>query len=155
MASLGSFGAAVRELDPDAQRDTFDFFGETFTVHGVIPPIAMLQLGAAMAGKASEIDGNAAMWEVFRSALTKPVEGRRGDDSQFDRFYALAADRTCHTNELIKLAFALIGAQADLPTEQLPTSPDGQLPTSDNSRSSASDAPGSATPSSDGPASAG
>jgi hypothetical protein len=150
---LGSFGAAVREFDPDSERDTFDFFGREFTVHGVIPPMLMLQLGAAMTGKVSEVEGNAAMWEALRCALTAP--GPPPDDSQFDLFYRLAVDRKCTTDELIKLVFALLGAQADLPTEQLPTSPGGQLPTSESSSTSASDTPGSTTSPSGDAASAG
>lgn len=146
MAKLGSFGAAVREYDPDSVRDTFDFFGREFTVHGVIPPMLMLQLGAAMTGKIGDVEGNAAMWEALRCALTKPGDEDakvRPDDAQFDEFYRVAVDRKCTTDELIKLVFALLGVQANLPTEQLPTSQDGQLPTSQSSNSSASDTPGS------------
>lgn len=141
---LGSFGAAVRELDPDAERDTFDFFGTEFTVHDVIPPMLMLQLGAAMTGKVGDVEGNAAMFEALRCALTRPGTDDVGrDESQFDRFYRLAVDLKCTTNELIKLVFALLGGQVDLPTEQLPDLPDGQLPTSASSSSSASDTPDS------------
>lgn len=146
MAKLGSFGAAVREFDPDSERNTFDFFGREFTVYGVIPPMLMLQLGAAMTGKISDVEGNAAMWEALRCALTRPGDTDRKirpDDTQFDQFYRAAVDRTCTTDELIKLVFALLGAQAGLPTEQLPTSQDGQLPTSASSNSSASDTPDS------------
>jgi hypothetical protein len=143
MASIGSFGAAVRQLDPDAPRDTFDFFGETFTVHDIIPPMLMLQLGAAMTGKVGEVEGNGAMWEALRCSLTAPArDGERADDSQFDRFYRLAVDKQCATDELIKLVLALIGAQADLPTERQPTSPDGRPPISESSNSSSSDTPG-------------
>jgi hypothetical protein len=77
MPSLGTFGAAVREFDPDGERDTFDFFGTTFVVEGVIPPMLMLQLGAAMTGKIGDIEGNAAMWEALRTALTKPRQRAR------------------------------------------------------------------------------
>lgn len=146
MTKIGSFGAAVREFDPAGERDTFDFFDVTFTVHGVIPPMLMLQLGATMTGKISEVEGNAAMWEALRCALTVPGDRDRKirpDDAEFDRFYRLAVDRTCTTDELIKLVFALMGSQAGLPTEQLPASQDGQLPTSANSNSSASDTPDS------------
>jgi hypothetical protein len=143
---LGSFGAAVREFDPASERDTFDFFDREFTVHGVIPPMLMLQLGAAMTGKVSEVEGNAAMWEALRCALTTPGDedaGRRPDDAQFDAFYRLAVDRRCTTDELIKLVFALLGVQADLPTEQPPASQDGRLPTTGSSNSSASNTPDS------------
>jgi hypothetical protein len=144
MASLGSFGAAVREFDPDGERDTFDFFGETFVVEGVIPSMLHIQLGAALAGKIAEIDGNAALYEVMRCALTKPerqVDGETEpmDESQFDRFFRLAVQKRCDLDDLLTLVFKLFGAQAGRPTEQRPTSPDGSLPTSTNSKSSASD----------------
>jgi hypothetical protein len=138
---IGTFGAAVREFDPDSERDTFDFFGREFVVQGVVPPMLMIQLGAVMTGKIGEVEGNAAMWEALRCAMTAP--GDRPDDSEFDRFYRLAVDRRCSTDELIKLVFALIGTQADLPPEQLPASPGGSLPTSEPSNSSASDTPAS------------
>ncbi len=155
---LGSFGAAVRELDPDGERDTFDFFGSEFTVQGIIPPMLGLQLGAVMTGKIGEIEGNAAVWGALRCALT--VSGSDDDTvvpdhSEFDRFYKIAVRRRCTTEELLKLVFALLGVQIDFPTEQPPTSPDGLLPTSESSNSSASDTPGSPTSASDDPASAG
>ena len=142
MASIGSFGAAVRELDPDAERATFDFFDTEFTIHGTIPPMLSLQLGAAMVGKVSELEGNAAMYEAFRCCLTKPAAGDvKADDAQFDLFYRLAVDRRCTTDELIRLVFALLGAQADLPTERQPTSQDGPPQTSETLSSSSSDTP--------------
>jgi hypothetical protein len=140
MGSIGSFGAAVRELDPAAERDTFEFFDRKFTIHGVIPPFVAIHLGAAMTGKIGDIEGNAAMFEALRCALTKPADGNGegADDAEFDRFCRMAVDRRCTTGELIKLVFSLLGAQADLPTEQQPTSQDGPLPTSESSNSSSS-----------------
>jgi hypothetical protein len=144
MPSLGSFGAALREFDPDSERDTFDFFGETFVVEGIIPPMLNLQLGAALSGKIAEIDGNAAMYEAMRCALTKPErtdgdEVTAADEQPFDRFYRLAVDKRCDLEQLVQLVFTLVGAQAGRPTEQLPTSAPGQLPTSTSSNSPASD----------------
>jgi hypothetical protein len=144
MANLGTFGAAVREFDPDDERDTFDFFGETFIVEGVIPAMLHIQLGAALAGKIAEMDGNAAMYEAMRCALTKPerqVDGKTEpmDESQFDRFFRLAVQKRCDLHDLLTLVFKLFGAQSGRPTEQRPTSQPGSLPTSTNSKSSASD----------------
>jgi hypothetical protein len=143
MASLGTFGAAVREFDPDGERDTFDFFGETFVVEGVIPAMLHIQLGAALAGKINEIDGNAAMYEAMHCALTKPERQVNGktepvDESQFDQFFRLAVQKRCDLDDLLALVFKLFGAQAGRPTEQRPTSQPGSLPTSTNSKSSAS-----------------
>lgn len=140
MASIGSFGAAVREFDQGAERDTFGFFDQAFTVEGVIPPMLMLQLGAAMTGKIGDIEGNAAMWEALRCALTRPGDT---DAEPFEKFYRLAVDRKCSTDELIKLVFTLIGAQAGKATEPPPTSPGGQPPTSTSSSTPASSSPDS------------
>jgi hypothetical protein len=146
VASLGSFGAAVREFDPGSERDEFEFFGETFVVEGVIPPMLTLQLGASISGKITDMDGHAATYEAIRCALTKP-EHRDGDvvvpadESAFDRFYRLAVDHRCSLDDLVELVFTLIGVQAGRPTEQQPTSPDGPLPTSTSSSSPVSDSP--------------
>jgi hypothetical protein len=153
MASLGSFGAAVKELDPDADRDTFDFFGETFTVYGVLPPVLQVQLGAASSGNIEEAQGLAAIWETMRCCLTKPprtvaefdpdtrkprVEPE--DAAQFHRWFKLAVDNRCTLEELLKLALALFEAQSGLPTEGQSTSSGGAPTTSPNSN-------GSSTPS--------
>lgn len=144
MAKLGSFGAAVREFDPDGERDTFDFFGETFTVYGVIPPMLMVHLGAAMVGKAGQMEGNAAIWQALRSALSEPErDGRPGDDSQFELFYRLAVAKKTDTDDLISLVFTLVGAESGKAREQPPTSQAGSPPASTSSSSSASDTPDS------------
>jgi hypothetical protein len=137
VASLGSFGAAVKELDPDGERDTFDFFGETFTVEGVIPPMLMLQLGAASSGKIEESEGLAAIWEALRCCLTLPErDGKDPDAAQFDRFYKLAVARREDLEDLIRVAMALFEAQSGKATERLSTSPGGPLPTSTSSNGS-------------------
>jgi hypothetical protein len=146
---LGSFSAAVKEFDPDVERDTFDLFGEEFTVEGVIPPMLMLHLGAAMAGKAGLFEGNAAMWQALQAALTKPAhEGPDGeaipeDRTQFRRFYQLAVSKKADDDSLTDLVWTLVGAQAGKAAEQPPTSPPGEQPTSTPSNSSASDTPDS------------
>lgn len=155
---LGSFGAAVRELDPGSERDTFDFFGSEFTVAAPIPAMLVIHLGAVMTGKIGEIEGNSAVWEALRAALTVPGSDDGSvvpDRSEFDRFYRLAVRRRCNTEELLKLVFALVGVQIDFPTEQPPTSPDGRQTTSESSKSSASDTPDSPTSPSEDAASAG
>jgi hypothetical protein len=155
---LGSFGAAVREIDPDSEHDTFDFFGETFIVHGTIPAMLMLRLGAFMAGELGLIESNAVVYKALRHALTVPANpGTKAlaNSSQFDKFEDLALVNECDFDSLIKLAFALTGILIDFPTEQPPASPDGPLQTSASSNSSASDTPGSPTSASDDPVSAG
>ncbi|MDH6460114.1 hypothetical protein M2302_000265 [Micromonospora sp. A200] len=142
MGHLGSFGAALRELDPGADRDTFDFFGESFTVEGVMPPIQLFQLSAAILGGERGTSGMAAMWGAFRAALTKPAEdGKRQDDSQFDRFYRLAVLRKCDTDSLMDLAFNLFEAQTGRPTVEPRGSSAGQSTTSPSASTSSSTHP--------------
>jgi hypothetical protein len=146
---LGSFSAAVKEFDPDVERDTFDLFGEEFTVEGVIPPMLMIHLGASMAGKAGLFEGNASMWQALQCALTKPErKGPDGetvpeDDRQFRRFYQLAVSKRLDDDSIVDLVWTLVGAQAGKAAEQPPTSPPGEQPTSTPSNSSASDTPDS------------
>lgn len=133
MGHLGSFGAAVKELDPGAEKDTFDFFGETFTVAGVIPPMLMLQLGAASTGKIDEQEGLAALWETMRCSL----DADEGGD-QFDRLYKLAVAKRCDLEDLMRLAMMLFEAQAGRPTEEPQGSFPGPSRTSPSSSTSSS-----------------
>lgn len=151
MSHLGSFGAAVKELDPGADRDTFDFFGETFTVHGVIPPMLMLQLGAAATGKIDDQEGLAALWESMRCSLTAPEheepDGEGGtktvaaDGAQFDKLYKIAVNRNCSLDDLMKLALALFEVQAGRPTVEPRGSSAGLSTTSPSTSTSSSTHP--------------
>lgn len=144
MASLGSFGAAIREQDPDAERDTFEFFGETFTVAGDIPAIIELQMSAAIAGKLSGVEGDAAVYAALRSALVAdPAEGEQPDIGQWDRFCRIAATNRVGPEALTELVLTIVAAQAGRPTVQRSTSDGGSLPTSTSSSPSASDSPAS------------
>lgn len=153
MANLGSFGAAVRELDPAADPDTFEFFDQTFTVYGVLPPVLQVQLGAASSGNIEEAQGLAAIWETMRCCLTRPPRTvaefdpdtrtprtEPEDAAQFHRWFKLAVDNRCTLEELLKLALALFEAQAGLPTDGRSTSSGGAPTTSPSSN-------GSSTPS--------
>ncbi|MFI5833215.1 hypothetical protein ACIA5A_06010 [Micromonospora sp. NPDC051300] len=146
MANLGSFGAAIREADPRAEADVFDFCGEQFTVVGKLPPMLMVQLGAAATGKIDEQEGLGAIWEAMRCSLTVPERLADGvsvpaDPSAFGRFYRLAVERCVEVDDLIALTMALFEAQAGRPTEQRPDSPVGSLPTSTSSNTSPSPSP--------------
>lgn len=147
MGKLGSFGAAVREYEPASDADTFEFFGETFTVQGVVPSMLSVQLGAAISGKVGRLDGHAAIWQALRSALStadRDVGGETvpGDESEFNRFCRLAVRKRCDEDTLIELVFSIIGAQAGKagtpPGTSSPGSPDGSP--SSNSSVSASPA---------------
>jgi hypothetical protein len=149
MATLGTFEAAAREYNPNAaERDDFNFYGEKFTIYGEVPAMVELTMTAALAGKASGMDGDAAMWEALRTALTIPqheIAGRKvpPDDSQWLRFSALATEREAPSELLTAIALNIVGAQLGRPTEQRSTSSPGPLPTSTNSSSSASLSPAS------------
>ncbi|BEL07822.1 hypothetical protein Q0Z83_060130 [Actinoplanes sichuanensis] len=143
MTHLGSFGAAVRELDP-AERDDFDFFGEKFIVVGVIPPMIMLQIGAATTGKIDDQESLGAMWEAMRTSLTAPAVGDDPpDDEAFRRFYRLAVARCCDLEGLLALAMALFEAQSGRPTVPASTSSDGLPGTSTTSNTSSTPSPAS------------
>ena len=114
---LGSFGAALRELDDDREPDTFVFCGEEFAVVDRIPSMLMLQLGASVTGKVPEAEGLTAMWEALRCSLTVPARGDApADGSGFDRFYKLAVERRAYIEDIMKLTFALFEAEAGRPT---------------------------------------
>ncbi len=148
MSHLGSFGAAVRELDPTGERDTFDFFGEKFEVTASIPPMLMLQLGAATTGKIDDQEGLGAMWEAMRTSLTRPAaDGKPADDEQFVRFYRLAVANRADLPSLMALALALFEVQSGRPTEEPPGSSPGSSTTSPTPNTSSTPSPDSPRPS--------
>lgn len=150
MASLGSFGAARREQQPDRERDTFEFCGDTYTVHGTIPAMLELEISAGLAGKISAVASDTAQFEALQIALTGP-----DGDEQWQRFKRSAIDNAVGADDLSRLTLTLCGWQLGVPTVQSPTSSDGRLPTSPSSSGSASDSPDSPPSDSPGPASAG
>lgn len=133
MSHLGSFGAAVKELNPASDKDTFDFFGEKFEVQATIPPMLMLQLGAAATGKIDDQEGLAALWEAMRCSLDADESG-----TNFNRFFKLAVSKRCDLEDLMRLAMALFEAQAGRPTEEPRGSSAGQSTTSPSSSTSSS-----------------
>jgi len=146
VGSLGSFGAARREYEVPAEPDTFDFCGETFTVRGTIPSMVHLSVAAAWAGKISGLDGDAAMYEALRYALTVPerkVDGKTepADKSEWERFRKLAVTANVEGEWLTALTFNLMSAESARPTVRRSTSSDGSSPTSTSSNTSASDSP--------------
>jgi hypothetical protein len=149
MASLGTFEAAAREYDPGAaERDTFEFYGETFTVYGEIPSMVQMTVVAAMAGKVGGVEGDGAMYEALRIALTVPEREAGGkkipaDDEQWQRFYRLAVAKNAPGEILSAITFNILGAQMGRPTGQRSISSPGPLPISTNSNSSASPSPAS------------
>lgn len=124
MADLGSFGAAIKELDPNAEKDTFTYFGKKFEIVSALPPVLMYQLAAAMTGKADETEGMGALWQAYRIAL--------GDDG-FNQFYKLAVDNKDSNESLMTVAMTIYQNDAGRPTVQPSDSSDGQYITSPSS----------------------
>lgn len=129
---LGDFGAAIKELDPNQEKDTFNFFGETFEVVEQMPPILVFEVGQAMGGHGNENDAMTAMWRTLKVSL--------GDG--FQRFYELAITKKADERSLMELVMSLFEATGgERPTVQVPDSPIGQSPTSPSSSTSVSTAP--------------
>lgn len=147
MTHLGSFGAAVRELDPDAEPDTFEFLDQTFTVHGVIPPILTWQLSNSIAGNGTTSSFRAALFGALHAALTKPPaqEGEPADQSEFERFYLLATRRKATEDSLHDLVNKLFEVQAGRPTGEPHGSSPGPSETGPSSNGSSSTPPDSPT----------
>lgn len=126
MAHLGDFNAAIAELDPAEERDTFTFMGERFEVVGIAPPILTFQLGAAFTGKIPMDEALASMWEVWRVSLDQPdaEPGEPEPVRQFDRFFRVAVEKRAHEETLVKLAIAIYEGRAKRPTVE----PRGSIP---------------------------
>ena len=118
MADLGSFGAALKALDPNAEKDTFTYFDEKFEIVSALPPMLMFQLAASMTGKVDETEGMAALWEAMRIAL--------GDD-EFNRLYKIAVDKRDSTEGLMEVVMAIYQNDSGRPTVQPSDSSDGLL----------------------------
>ena len=130
MGHLGDFGAALKELDPNAEKDTFSFFGEKFEVIADLPPMLIFQLAASMTGKVNETEGMGAMWAALNVSL--------GEDG-FNRFYKLAVSQCADIESLMELVMSLFQASGgERPTVQVSDSPTGPSATSPSSSTSSS-----------------
>lgn len=147
MADLGEFGAALEELDPTKERDTFKFFGKEFEVVGAMPPMLHFQIAAAMSGKVDDDEGAVAMWEALSVSLDEPdlpawegsgVDNRVKPLKQFRGFYRLAVEKHASLESLMTLAMTLFEAGSGHPTGEVHDSPVGLSPTSPSSSTSSS-----------------
>lgn len=130
MAHLGDFGAAVKELDPNAEKDTFTFFGEKFEIVEELPPMLIFQLAASMTGKVEETEGMGAMWSALEISL--------GSD-EFSRLYKLAVSKRADIQSLMELVMNLFqNSGGERPTVQVSDSQLGPLPISPSSNTSPS-----------------
>jgi hypothetical protein len=127
---LGDFGAAIKELDPNAEKDTFNFFGEKFEIIAEMPPMLIFQLAAGMTGKVAETEAMGAMWATLNVCL--------GEDG-FNQLYKVAVDRKADLESLMELVMNLFQASGgERPTVQVSDSQAGLLPTSPSSNTSPS-----------------
>lgn len=133
MAFLGDFGSAVKELDPDAEKDTFSFFGEKFEVVEALPPFLLIEIGAFMDGKIEESAAAGAMWTAWKVSL---------GEEEFARFQKIAIDKRADVQSLMELVMNIFQATGgERPTVQVPDSPAGVTPTSPSSSTSVSTLP--------------
>lgn len=146
--NLGSFGAALREYEPPAEPDDFEFCGEKFVVRGEIPSMLHLTIAAALAGRIGALEGDTALFEALRHALTVPERKTGGetipaDDSEWQRFHRLSANTLVDTEWITSLVLNIMAAESGRPTVRRSTSSTGSSPTSTSSNTSASDSPDS------------
>jgi hypothetical protein len=148
MAHLGDFGAAVKELDPNAERDTFNFFGEKFEIVDDLPPMLIFQLAASMTGKVAEEEGMGAMWSALNVSLDEPdlepwdgegKDPRPAPKKQFAKLYKLAVSQKADIPSMMELVMNLFQASGgERPTAQVSDSQAGLSPTSPSSNTSSS-----------------
>jgi hypothetical protein len=139
MGSLGEFGAAKREADPNRERDTLSLCGVEFNVPDAIDPLAILEFGAAAAsGLDSESPaGLAAIYALIRSSV---------EEEDWPRFQATVRRHRPPVQVLMDLCMAVIQRESGRPTVQPSGSSDGSSPTGESSRASFSSAVSSRPP---------
>lgn len=117
--NLGDFGAALRELDPVAERDHFTFFGERFELVADVPAIVEMRLAAGLNGSVPEDEAVTAMWDALRIALDEdrePEEGQPEPLKQFKLFQQIAMDQRADLRSVMELVFKLCAAPTGRPT---------------------------------------
>ncbi len=136
MAKLGSFGAVQKTVDSaqgkKREPDTFDFYGEKFTVVQAVPSaLPLMQFAAAMAA-ADEDDASinmealGAMYNMLRYCLP-PAE--------WPRFEKLAMKNGAGVEELLPITQAVWeSVNKSDPTEGPSSSPGGPSTTSHSSK---------------------
>lgn len=131
MGSLGEFGTAARDVDPDLEPDTFTFYGETFTVKPQVSAMPLLKFAdvAQRGTQAEELEGMAAMYRLITSCIV---------DDDVARFEKVADDHDCQADELMEVCGKLYVAIAGRPTQRPSVSADGSSTTSESSKESSS-----------------
>lgn len=127
MANLGTFGAAVHEGDPDREPDTFEFYGETFTVKdrvGVMP-LLMFAAVAKTGVDSAEMEAFAAMHALITACIVT---------EDVPRFEKSATDNDVETEQLMEVCKVLYSAVTGRPTTRPSDSADGSSTTTENSK---------------------
>jgi hypothetical protein len=131
MASLGEFGSAVREADPDRERDTIQLCGVEFTVAERVDPLAAMEFAEAAAngGDTNSMGGMAAMLSLIRGSI---------DEGDWPRFRSVVRQHRPDAEVLMELAMACLSRDAGRPTQQVSDSLPGPPPTSESSKAPSS-----------------
>lgn len=118
---IGEFEAAVKEVDPDREPDTFKLEGHTFTVSDEPNLIALGMFAReARAGvDSNDMEGLAVLIDTIASLVIPEDE---------ERFLSLAARRRVQPDLLLKIMNAVMEAQAGRPIEPSSDSSDGRSP---------------------------
>lgn len=137
---IGEFEAAVREVDPDREPDTFKLCGETFTVADEPNIIALGRFArAARAGADSDdMEGLATLIDTVASVVVPADE---------ERFLDVASKNRLDVELLLKVVSAVMEAQAGRPTAPSSDSSPGRSTTGESSKAlSSSPAPSTRRP---------
>lgn len=142
MASIGEFGAAAREADPDQEPDTFKFYGETFAVAERVGAMPLLRFAAVAeeGTQAEEMEGLAAMHELLRDCLiAEPITAEVDGETKviahgWSHFQKVAASNKVDAEELMEVCGAIYQAVSGRPTQRPSVSTDGPSSSGESSK---------------------
>lgn len=120
MASLGKFGKEIPTHEVES--DTFDYFGETITVHPLLTDVVFIDF-VEIANSISEenvVAGMVAVKELLRRVI---------DDTSFDLFWETGNKNRQNLEARMVVAQEVFAAVADRPTVLSTDSSDGPTPT--------------------------
>lgn len=133
--SLGSFGVVQAPLagtNGATSADTFEFFGETFTVNPRVSAIHFLEYVAV----GTDPQNGGELMEM--AALRKLLKASIASDADYERFIEVASDNGADLKLLHEIAARLYFAVTRRPTQPPVSSSDGRLATSNGSKTESS-----------------
>jgi hypothetical protein len=133
MASLGEFGAARTEADPERERDTFTFCGVEFLVAEQMDPLALLEFGEAAASGLDGDDpaGMAAVLALIRASV---------DEADWPKFRKTVRQHRPPIDDLMAMAMAVVQRETGRPTVPASDSSSGSSATGESSKALSSSA---------------